>query len=68
MGERAWVRGEMDLLQNLHSLLMCTIFLRPDTAATIFFVACFCAATIQGRPICEGGIYSFGKPADIRDS
>ena len=44
------------------SLLVHThIFIWSDAAATIFFAACFSAATI------EGGVYFFGKLTDIKD-
>ena len=44
-----------------------TVFLQSDATATIFFAARFCVASIQGRPLFEGGIYFLGKPIDIND-
>jgi len=35
-----------------------TVFLRIDAAAFIYFVGQFGAATIRGRRIFEGGVYS----------
>ena len=34
-----------------------TVFPRSNAAATIYFIMRFTAATIQGRPLIEGGIY-----------
>ena len=38
-----------------------TVFLRSDAAATIFFAAHFV------RLLFKGGVYLFGKPADINN-
>ena len=38
-----------DIIQVIHVLfvhLLTTVFLQSDAAATFFFAACFCAATI----------------------
>ena len=53
---------------GMFKLAWCTIFLWSDAAAPIYFSARFCAATIQGRLLFEGGVYFFGKPADTNDS
>ena len=37
--------------------LVYTVFPRSDAAATIYFIARFSAATIQGRPLIEGSVY-----------
>ena len=40
---------------------------QSDTAAAILFCCSFCAATIRGWLLFEGGVYSFGKAGDINN-
>ena len=41
-----------------------TVFLRSDTAATIFF-RCLFSATMQEQLLFKSGVYFVGKPAAI---
>ena len=50
----------------VREMSMC-VFLQSDTVITIFLWCTFGAATIQGWLLFEGGVYFFGKPADIND-
>ena len=50
---RAWIQLKQVTCRNMD-----TTFLESDTAATIFFTAHCCAATIQGWLLFKGGYYS----------
>ena len=44
-----------------------TYFFNQTPRLPFFLAARFCVASIQGRPLFEGGIYFLGKPTDINN-
>ena len=60
---------EMHFVEGIHTLKVTssekgTAFLRSDAAATIFFAALFCAATIQGRHFFLQTTHRHQRPLD----
>ena len=55
------VRSFYGDLREWSDLLIYTVFLQSDAAATIYFTARFV------RLLFEGGVYFFGKPGDINN-
>ena len=48
--------------------LLCILYFFDQMPQLLFFFCClFCAATIRGWLLIEGGVYFFGKPGDIND-
>ena len=44
-----------------HNVVIITIFARSDAAATIYFIARFCAASIRERRLIKSGVIHIGE-------